>query len=279
MWPGAISSFIEPTAVTEITRVDAQLLERVEVGAVVDLGGREAVPAAVPREERDLLPAEPADEERVAGIAEGRARLLAARAFETGKIVEAGTADDSKHAARVSHGCGGRSIACSPDGARTAAAPPGQRAPPGALLARRGARTAAAPPGQRAPPGALLARRGARIAAAPPGQRAPPGALLACYGQLPAGRGDVAAAVLAHMAVIPARRGCRGTPAGARRRDREAEPGVLVVGDQVHLRGEPLAGARRAAPRPRRESFTPRSSTYSKVTRRPCRKGSSAPPR
>ncbi len=75
----------------------AQLLQRVDVGAVVDLGGRQAVAPAVPRQEHDVRAAGATDAQPVRRLAPGRVDALLAHVLDAGQVVEAGAADDAEH--------------------------------------------------------------------------------------------------------------------------------------------------------------------------------------
>src|SRR5439155_12044831 len=72
----------------------AERAEAVDVRAERDLGGREPVPAAVAREERDLDAAEVADDVCVGRRAEGRLDLALLTRLEALEVVEAAAADD-----------------------------------------------------------------------------------------------------------------------------------------------------------------------------------------
>ncbi len=68
---------------------------RADVGAVIDVAGRIHVAASVPREKRDALPFERADDDRVGGIAEGSLHAHFARIGEARHVIEAAAADDA----------------------------------------------------------------------------------------------------------------------------------------------------------------------------------------
>ena len=68
--PGARSSRRLPTADKRDDVGHAAALQRVDIGAEIDLGGRQHVPAAVPRHEHDRLAVERAEAEFVGGRAE-----------------------------------------------------------------------------------------------------------------------------------------------------------------------------------------------------------------
>jgi cysteine-rich repeat protein len=75
--------------------LDAERLERPDVGAHVDLGGQQDVAAAVAREEGALHSAELADRHGPGGLAERRLDLDRAHAAQPGDLVESGAAEDS----------------------------------------------------------------------------------------------------------------------------------------------------------------------------------------
>ena len=70
--PGFMSSRSEPTADTLTIWCGAQLLQRVDVGAVVDAMGRDAVPPAVAGQKVEARVAQCAHHDLVGGLAEGR---------------------------------------------------------------------------------------------------------------------------------------------------------------------------------------------------------------
>ena len=79
---GLCSSLSEPTAETERMLVTPRLLMRVDVGAEVELGGEDAVAAAVAGEESDLAAFEGAEDDGFGGCAEGgvdRCSLMSVR--------------------------------------------------------------------------------------------------------------------------------------------------------------------------------------------------------
>ena len=75
--------------------LDAHLLHGVNVGAVVDFRGSEAMPARVPRQEGHAFPFQRSDHQSVGRIAERRFEAHFARLFEAGHVVEAAAADDA----------------------------------------------------------------------------------------------------------------------------------------------------------------------------------------
>src|SRR5207237_603585 len=75
--------------------LDAEDLEAVEVGAEVQLGWQNPVAGAVPREERDALPAQRADHVRPGRIAERRGDLFFLALGQFGHVVQTAAADDS----------------------------------------------------------------------------------------------------------------------------------------------------------------------------------------
>ena len=72
----------------------AEHFQSADVRAVVDFARREAMAAAVARQERDALPFERADHDRIGGIAERRLHADFARVGEAGHVVEPAAADD-----------------------------------------------------------------------------------------------------------------------------------------------------------------------------------------
>src|SRR5205085_4480048 len=72
----------------------AELLERVEIRPVRDFARAEAVSGAVARDERDLLIAQPGQDDGIARVSEWRPHLLPADAAEAGQVVESGSTDD-----------------------------------------------------------------------------------------------------------------------------------------------------------------------------------------
>jgi hypothetical protein len=74
----------------------AELLEREHVGAVVDAVRRDAVPAAVTRQEQQRRVAELAAHDRVRGRAEGRVDAHLPHVREPLELVEPAAADDAE---------------------------------------------------------------------------------------------------------------------------------------------------------------------------------------
>ena len=72
--PGARSARMPPTEATDTIRVDARVLQRPDVGAVVHLVRRDRMAVAVPREEHHFAAADAAEGERARGLAVRRAR-------------------------------------------------------------------------------------------------------------------------------------------------------------------------------------------------------------
>ncbi len=64
--------------------LDAEPLQRVHVGAKVDLARRDAVTAAVPRHKRHADAAESSDHQRIGGLAEWRPHANLAGSFQSG---------------------------------------------------------------------------------------------------------------------------------------------------------------------------------------------------
>ena len=75
--------------------LDAELLERVDVGAEVELGGKDAMAAAVAGEKGDLAALELAEDKGVRGRAEGRFDALFVNVGEAGHGVKPAAADDA----------------------------------------------------------------------------------------------------------------------------------------------------------------------------------------
>ncbi len=75
--------------------LDAELLQGVDVGAEVELGGKNAMAAAVAREKGDLAALELAENEGVGGCAEGRFHALFVNVGESGHGVKPAAADDA----------------------------------------------------------------------------------------------------------------------------------------------------------------------------------------
>src|SRR3990172_10004610 len=75
----------------------AEALERVDVGAVVDLRGRDAVAAAVPRQKDHAFAAKLAHQEFVRWAAEGRLGLDPTGVFQPLDVIDAATPDHCKH--------------------------------------------------------------------------------------------------------------------------------------------------------------------------------------
>ena len=82
--------------------LDAELLEGIDVGAEVELGRKNAMAAAVTREESDLAAFELAENEGVRGRAEGRFDALLVDVGESGHGVEPAAADDADFCLRHS---------------------------------------------------------------------------------------------------------------------------------------------------------------------------------
>src|SRR5207302_4286544 len=74
-----------------------RVLQRPQVGAVVDLVRRDAVGLAVARQEYDVAIGDAAEGERAGRLAVGRARSLAASDLEVSELREAAAADDGQH--------------------------------------------------------------------------------------------------------------------------------------------------------------------------------------
>src|SRR5205823_8721800 len=74
----------------------ADLLEREDVGAEVDLGGEQAVAAPVPRQEDEARAAQAADHQLVGRRAEGGVGAEALHALEPGQVVEPAAAEDAE---------------------------------------------------------------------------------------------------------------------------------------------------------------------------------------
>ena len=74
----------------------ADALQRVDVGAEVDLGGRNPVAAPVPRQKHHALAVELAAQQFVRRLAERRGDLLPALAGEAVDVVDAAAADDAQ---------------------------------------------------------------------------------------------------------------------------------------------------------------------------------------
>ena len=75
--------------------LDAELLQRINIGAEIQLRGKDAVAAAVPGEEGDLAALEIAEDESIAGIAEGRRDTHFMDVGEAGHGVEPAASDDA----------------------------------------------------------------------------------------------------------------------------------------------------------------------------------------
>jgi hypothetical protein len=78
----------------------AELLERVDVGAEVEVAREHPVPAPVPRQEGEARPGEPAEHDLVGGVAEGRRDAPPLHDLEAGKLVEPAAADHAERAFR-----------------------------------------------------------------------------------------------------------------------------------------------------------------------------------
>src|SRR4030095_13960536 len=78
---------------------DADALERIDVGAVVDLAGRNPVPATVARQKCVFGAAEAAAQDGVGRRAKRRSDALPARVFEPVELVDAAAAEHTDHAA------------------------------------------------------------------------------------------------------------------------------------------------------------------------------------
>src|SRR5206468_12725980 len=81
--------------------LDADLLEREDIGAEVDLGGEQAVAAPVPRQEDEPCAAQAADHQLVRRLAEGGVDADALLALEPVQVVEPAATEDAE-------GCGAR---------------------------------------------------------------------------------------------------------------------------------------------------------------------------
>ena len=92
---GLCSSLSEPTARDGEDALDAELLDGVDVGAKVELRGKNAMAAAVPRQKGDFAPLELAEYEGVGGVAEGRFDRALLNIGESGHGVEPAAADDA----------------------------------------------------------------------------------------------------------------------------------------------------------------------------------------
>ncbi len=75
--------------------LDAELFEGVNVGAEVELGGQDAMAAAVAREKSDLAALELAEDEGVGRRAEGRFDALFVNVGESGHGIKPAAADDA----------------------------------------------------------------------------------------------------------------------------------------------------------------------------------------
>jgi hypothetical protein len=72
----------------------AQHFERADIGAVVDVAGRKAMAAAVPRQERDATAFELSNHDCIGRVAKRRLHADFARVGEAGHVIEAAPADD-----------------------------------------------------------------------------------------------------------------------------------------------------------------------------------------
>ena len=90
--------FLEGAAGRQRDKVgDPRPLERVNIGAVVDVGGREPVALVVARQEHDGEPVDAAHAERRRGLAPWAFDALLAHVLEARQIVDARTADDPQY--------------------------------------------------------------------------------------------------------------------------------------------------------------------------------------
>ncbi len=80
-----------------------QAAQRPDIGPVIQLGGQEAMPFAMPGQENDPPTGEITRDERVAGRAKGRGDADFLPVGESVEVVEAGAADDANGRWRVSH--------------------------------------------------------------------------------------------------------------------------------------------------------------------------------
>ena len=74
---------------------DAGPLQRVDIGAVIDAGGRQRMAAPVPGQKHRFRRADPAEAQRVRRLAPGRRDALLANVLKTGQVIDARAADDS----------------------------------------------------------------------------------------------------------------------------------------------------------------------------------------
>ena len=79
---------------------DAGALQRVDVGAVVDVGGRQPVALVVARQEHDRQAGDLADAQRRRRLAPRARHPLLAHVLEARQVVDAGAADDAEDGTR-----------------------------------------------------------------------------------------------------------------------------------------------------------------------------------
>ena len=79
---------------------DAGHLEGADIGAVIEVGGRAAMAAPVPRQEYHLLAVQLAEQQLVGGVAKGGRDLAPGLAREAVQIVNPRAADDTDHRGR-----------------------------------------------------------------------------------------------------------------------------------------------------------------------------------
>ena len=95
--PGGNSSFSEPQAETRDHIGDADALQGVDIGAVIDAGGGLDMAAAMARQEHHVHAMEGAGEKLVGGLAPGALHRLPVGIFQAGDLIDAGTADDAEN--------------------------------------------------------------------------------------------------------------------------------------------------------------------------------------
>jgi hypothetical protein len=76
---------------------DAGALQYVDIGAIVDVGGREPVAPVVAGQEHDRQAGDLADPQRARGLAPRAFEALLAHVFQARQVVNAGPADDAEH--------------------------------------------------------------------------------------------------------------------------------------------------------------------------------------
>ena len=91
----------------------AHALQRVDIGAKIEIGRRQLMAAAVARQEHDFLPVEFAEHQLVRRIAPRRFDLLPAHIGKAGDVVNARAADDPELGRRGAVRYGGGHGRCS----------------------------------------------------------------------------------------------------------------------------------------------------------------------